>query len=553
MAKFYIFFMLSFLFCQTVYAQTGLSGAVDDSFQKDYRNVPYPRDNNTDIIKEKDITEKLPKSANASTVFVQSFIFTGNRVIDKEELEETVASYCGRDLTITELNAAADKITALYRDNGYIISHAYIPPQIVDNGVIKIAILEGEIGAVTVEGQSDYKKEFIDKHLTDLISGIVLDVSDLERSLLILNSYMDLEARAAIKPGEKPGTSDIIVYVKDRNPYRATFALDNYGTEETSLYRLNAAASVGNIIASGDKLSAYFAVGIDNLNLKDLLFEKIDYMLPLGGDGFKVGAAYVGSRYRATGDFELLDLNGYSNEFQVNAEYPLILKTSWTANLTGQFKRKDTMDKILGERNTADGIYALSAGLYGVLFPWSSGAGWYVLSLEQGINPLFRGSHNSAGSSRPDAGGLFEKIYGEVDFSQHIYSSIRMNFALSGQYASEEMLAPEKFYIGGIYSVRGFKSGANSGDHGYRISIEAETDVHMPQIKALIFCDRGWVKNISFQRGGYSVAYMNSLGVGLRIYPIKGLSLKADYGLPVSASREDVGAGIFYARISYDF
>ncbi len=551
--KLCLFFAVLFLYGQAVCAQTGLGGAVDDSFKKDYRNVPYPRDKNTGIIEEKDITEALPKETGSTNVFVKSFIFTGNRVIGGRELEKAVAPYADKSLTLAELNDAAGAVTALYRDKGYIISYAYIPPQLVDDGIVTISVVEGEIGEVIVDGQSDYKKGFIEKHLSPLKSGIVLDISNLERSLLLLNSYMDLDAKASLRPGKEPGTSDIVIYVKDRNPYRVSFAFDNYGTEETSLYRFNAAASVGNLIASGDRLSAYFSMGLDNFDPRDLLFGRIDYRLSFGGSGFKAGAAYTRSNYRATGDFKLLDMNGYSNEFQLYAEYPIILKTSFTANFTGQFRIKDSMDKILGERNTADGIYVLSAGLYGGFFPWNGGAGWYMLSLEQGINPLFHGSHNSSGSSRPDAGGLFEKIYGELDFTQHILSFLRMNFAFSGQYASEEMFASEKFYIGGIYSVRGFESGINSGDNGYRLSLEIETDVYLPQIKALVFYDRGWVQNISSDYTGYSDASLDSVGVGLRVYPFKGLALKADYGLPLSASREKVNSGTFYARISYDF
>ena len=51
-----------------------------------------------------------------------------------------------------------------------------------------------------------------------------------------------------------------------------------------------------------------------------------------------------------------------------------------------------------------------------------------------------------------------------------------MRLFLSGQWTSGTTFAGERFYIGGIYSVRGFESGLESGDNGYRLSGEAEFD-----------------------------------------------------------------------------
>ncbi|MBQ3033494.1 MAG: ShlB/FhaC/HecB family hemolysin secretion/activation protein, partial [Deferribacterales bacterium] len=497
--------------------------------------------------------ENLSEDVNTVKVYVKSFEFVGNRIFDKYKLYSVIKDFTDRSLTFNELEKVAAIVTDFYRKQGYIISYAYIPPQVIENDTVIIAVAEGFIGDVIVEGNSKYSEEFIEKHIEPLKTGLILNISSLERVLLILNSYNGLTVRASLKPGIKSGSSDIVLHLQESKTYNVFVALDNYGNKETSRYRLNTSGSIGNLFLSGDRFSAYFSMGLDNFKPQNLLFGMADYSIIYGGQGLRLGIAYARSQYKASDNFEILDLNGYSDEYSVYSEYPLILKSKFTARLLGNFKIKNSKDKLLGKRNTADGVYTVSGAVAGSFFPWQGGAGYYLLSFTQGLNPVFNGSHNSKGSSRPDAGGFFEKFYLEGAFYQNIFSTLRLNFYVSGQYASEEMFASEKFYIGGVYSVRGYENGVNSGDHGLRISAELESEIYIPQISALVFYDKGWVKNRSIKYAGYKDASLDSVGVGIRIYPFKGFTVKLDYGVPVSASREKTDSGTFYGRISYDF
>lgn len=553
--KFNLFLILMFfLFSSSFsYGQSNIGGSVDDSFNKDYHNVPYPRDNNPNIIDKDDIKDHLPKSDEDITFFITEFDFIGNRVIDRDDLYRVVSDYIGKHLTLNDLYEVADEVTKLYNKKGYIVSYAYIPPQVIENETVTIAIVEGKIGKVIVDGESRYKSSFIEEYLSPLKTGLILNIKDIEDRILLLNSFMGLNVRATLKAGEEQGTSDIIIHLLDDRPYRAFIGLDNYGNKETNEYRLSAAGSLANIFKGGDRLAGYFSIGLDNFDPRELFFARVDYNIPFGINGFKLGLSYTRSQYMATGKFEKLDLKGYSDEFKLYAEYPLLLRSAATINLYGGFRLKNSLEKMLGERFTADGVYNLSLGLYGSFYPVRNGEGFYNISIDQGINPIFNGSHNSKGSTVPNAGGYYQRIYGEFDYTQYIASFFRMNLYGSGQYATDNLFASEKFYIGGMYSVRGFQSGVNSGDNGFRLSAEFEADVYLPEIKAAVFFDGGWVQNYSPENIGYSSANLYSIGLALRFYPIKGLSINVDYGFPLSSTTEKLNYGIVYARVSYGF
>lgn len=553
------FIFISFLIYEPLFAQSqyGISGAINDSFEKDLKNIPFPRDKNANIISEQELLDNLPTETSEETVHVSAFDIKGNRVISKKELLLLLGDYIERNLSLRQLNEVANIITNYYRNEGYIISYAYIPPQVVTNNTIVINVVEGEIGEIIVEGLSDYKKDFILKHLTPLRRGIILDTKVLERRLLLLNSYMDLKVNATLKPGKRKGTSNIIIYAQDTTPYRASVSIDNYGNKLTNEYRLNGAAMIGNIIKSGDRLALNLSLGLDNFNPWQLFFGRIDYRVPFGSDGFKLGFAYSRSNYIVTNTFDLLGLEGYSNDYSLYTEYPLFLRNKWTVNLGAGIYVKDTADKmnIYGtDMGTNDLLVTAGLSLFGEIYPWVGANMYYTMAFSQGLNGFLQASHYSADASNPYASGYYEKLYVDYEYHQFITWFFRMRLMLSGQFVSGTTFASERFYIGGIYSVRGFSSGLESGDNGYRISVEAEFDLGIPHIKALVFYDRGQVFNYDKDYYLYANASLDSVGAGLRFYPWRGLAIKFDYGYPIMSSRNhDAGWGAVYGRISYDF
>ncbi len=546
-------------FSQTQNSRMGIGGAIEDSFKKDYRRYSEPKDKNADIITEKELIKNLPKETSQNTVFVSSFDITGNRVMDKRELELLLDKYLARNLTLEQINDAADIITKYYRSKGYIISYAYIPPQVINNSIVNIAVVEGEIGEVIIEGLSDYKQDFIIKALEPLQQGFILDTKVLERSLLILNSYLNLKVNATLKPGKKKGSTDIIIYAEDTNPYRASFSVDNFGNKLTNQYRLNGAAVVGNIIKSGDRLALNLSLGLDQFNPWQLFFGRIDYRIPIGSDGFKLGFAYGRSNYIVTKTFDMLGLNGYSNDYSIYAEYPLVLRNFATLYLGAGIFVKDAADewkiKDYGTKITDhDVLVTAGLSLFGDAHPWTGANMFYSLAFTQGLNGFLGASHFSASSTNRNASGYYEKLYLDYEYHQLITWFFRMRMLFSAQVVSGTTFSSERFYTGGIYSVRGFDSGLESGDNGYRLSLEAEFDVAIPQIKALVFYDRGQVFNYNEDFHTYKDASLDSVGAGLHFYPWGGLALKIDYGYPLMSSRpHKTGWGTIYGRVSYDF
>jgi hypothetical protein len=70
-----------------------------------------------------------------------------------EVLEALARPDEGKELNLEQLKAVAARVTEYYRERGYILAYAYLPPQDVREGVIEIAILEAAKTLVGVEKQ----------------------------------------------------------------------------------------------------------------------------------------------------------------------------------------------------------------------------------------------------------------------------------------------------------------------------------------------------------------------------------------------------------------
>ena len=86
-------------------------------------------------------------------VLVKAYKITGTSVIDGAELEFLVAPHVGRDMELAELEKVAELVTAEFKDRGYSLARAYIPPQEIKDGIVEIAVLEGRVGEIIVRGK----------------------------------------------------------------------------------------------------------------------------------------------------------------------------------------------------------------------------------------------------------------------------------------------------------------------------------------------------------------------------------------------------------------
>ena len=98
----------------------------------------------------------------------------------------------------------------MYREPGYILVRAYVPPQRVRDGVFTINVVEGKIAHVTVEGGTPATQDQVKAYLRPSLDRSPMPLAAMERSLLLSNDLPGVVASGVLKPSEDmPGASDV--------------------------------------------------------------------------------------------------------------------------------------------------------------------------------------------------------------------------------------------------------------------------------------------------------------------------------------------------------
>lgn len=82
--------------------------------------------------------------ASSASIEVRRLRVTGAVAYPEAALLALTGFQPGSQLTVAELNAMALTIEQEYRRNGYFVAQAYLPAQDIREGVVTIAVLEGQ-------------------------------------------------------------------------------------------------------------------------------------------------------------------------------------------------------------------------------------------------------------------------------------------------------------------------------------------------------------------------------------------------------------------------
>ena len=113
----------------------------------------------------------------------------GAEALPAEDLKAVTQPYIGRDVTLGDLEALAQAITAQYRARGYFLATAIVPVQTVQGGVVEISVIEGRLGKVDVIVAPDAPlgEARVRGFLSGLQPGEAVNAPSYERAMLLLS------------------------------------------------------------------------------------------------------------------------------------------------------------------------------------------------------------------------------------------------------------------------------------------------------------------------------------------------------------------------------
>ena len=400
---------------------------------------------------------------------VNGFILDGNQALPSAELLTLLADLAGRELSVGQLQGAANRITRLYRERGYPLARAYLPAQEIEGGMVKIAVLEGRYGQVQINDQAGLRGGAL-APLTTLQSGDAVQGQSLERSLLLLQDLPGIEVKSTLRPGASTGTTDLLVDVQRAPLIDGAIDADNYGNRFTGEYRLGGTLNLNNPLGLGDRLTLR-AMGSE----EDQRYGRVAYQLPLGPWATQLGVAYSDMDYQLGKDFEDLDAHGNARITSVFALQPLVRSRDFSLYGQLQFDDKRLKDDIdlfeqKSDKRARVTILSLTGNSRDMLL--GGGVNSFALAWSQGSLNLDGATAQRADDLTAGAAGQFHKLNPSLVRLQRLSERFSLYTQLQGQWADGNLDSSEKLYLGGAYGVRAYPQGEASGDQGWLANVE---------------------------------------------------------------------------------
>jgi hemolysin activation/secretion protein len=493
--------------------------------------LPNPS-SNTGLTIKPPAAQELPPS---DPFLVRHIEISGNTLLTDAELRSLVQPSEGRMLNLSYLQDIAALITKRYQDHGYLLSRAYIPPQTLTDGSVRIAVLEALYGAVAITNTSNVSDTLLKSYLRPLEPGSPVAEDALQRSLLLLSDVPGAVVNSTLAPGADPGTTDLKLTATPGAPDSGSFALDNAGNRYTGRERLNAAININDPLRRGDVLS---------LNAMttgpDLSYGRVGYQALLeNGEGTTVGGGLSALYYRLGNGLSDLHAHGTAEVETLTVMQPLI--RSIAGNLFAQFafnakQLRDETDAsdIHTDRHT-DSLTMTLAG------DRRDSLGIYNGSLSVSVGRL--GFDNAAAAlanaSTARTGGTYAKYTLSLARLQGLSESNSLYVAVNAQAADKNLDSSEQFFLGGPNSVRAYDVGTIGGAQGTLASAELRHNLDGSSSgtwQTILFIDSGTVRIYKdlFDAGDNS-ATLSGAGIGLNWTGRNGWSAAFGVAKPVGA------------------
>jgi hemolysin activation/secretion protein len=178
----------------------------------------------------------------------------GSTIFSRDRLASILAPLEGRTVSLSELQAAADAITQLYIERGYITSRAILADQTIQNGLVLIQVIEGKLTRIEVQGNRRVNQRYIIRRIR-LGAKVPLKTQQLEDQLRLLKInplFKTVEGR--LKPGDRLGETALVVQVTEApSLYFTTFA-DNYSPPDVGSERFGLGVGSRNLTGFGDAI-----------------------------------------------------------------------------------------------------------------------------------------------------------------------------------------------------------------------------------------------------------------------------------------------------------
>jgi hemolysin activation/secretion protein len=408
----------------------------------------------------------------AARFAIDAFEVYDNTVLPEDDIRDALAGLMGEKKTVEDVEKARAALEKLYHDKGYVSVFVNIPEQSVDEGTVKLEVVEGKVGKLTVADNKYYTRERLLKDLPSLGPGEILYGPQIEKELNKVNAAPGLKVTPILGQGKEPGTVDVELKVQDQPALHGSLELNNDYSANTSPLRASAVIHYDNLWQKDHTLSLQYQMS--PLNAKQVEVFAGSYVLPVpwkSDDRFALYGVKSDSNSAFGEGFHTVGKGDI-----IGGRYVLSLPfyKSYAQSITIGLDYKDFQDAT---GLSANSMIKTPVTYFPLSFGYSSSLTdpWGLTVFSSGLNMVFRGLvTNQEEFENKRFKGEGDYIYGTlgVERTQKLPGDTKLYVKLDGQISDQPLINNEQYSAGGLESVRGYKQADALGDNAMHTTVE---------------------------------------------------------------------------------
>ena len=479
-----------------------------------------------------DAGQRLLPGANIREIRLQ-----GNRAIDDAELRKIADAYRGRWVSVLELHELRQKLSLLYLEKGYVNSGAIIPDQEITDGVLRIQLIEGTLNAIRIIGNDHLSQSYLRERIA-LGAGPPLNLYRLGVRLQLLQSHPVIRSlNSELKPGARPGEATLDVVVRERDPHRLIFDMGNARSPSVGEVTFGGEFNHLSLTGHGDRLAFRMEGGA---GLTDFT---LSYSLPLNARDTTLGVQSARDSNTVVSEpFQDLDIEGERNSGVLSISHPLILSLDRQFLLSGGLEVEETKTTLGGEPFSFSPWAVDGRAKVALLY---FGQDWIMRDPRQvlALRSTFKLGIDAFGSTRYDPGpdSRFFSWLGQAQWARRCKGGNQLILRGDLQLSADPLMTMEQYALGGLNSVRGYRTNELVRDNAffasaeYRYSLDealgSDQSGNAPGLSLALFTDFGHGWNREGPSLGVHSIY--SVGLGLVWDPAPEMHAELYWGLPL--------------------
>lgn len=481
------------------------------------------------------------EAAKKTRFILNSIVIKGMHAYKPQQFMPLFDNLTGQETSVAKLFEIVEKITTTYRNDGYILARAIIPPQDVTEGHVRIDIIEGHINDVQLTGNPVITKSPLINEYVHKLKEEQPTAANIERNLLLINDLPGVRASSTLTPGDAPESADIIVNL-EKQDITGSIGWSNWGTRYIGPNQLEGNLVINNLTYPlFDKHDKLEINAIQTTALRELSYIDMTETLPIGNNGTTLELNGYFSRSEPGYTLEPLGVINRNVGGYIKLNQPLIRSRATNTNTYAMFDMTHAKSRSLGAILTEDKLRVARVGFNAQHYDQFNGISELEFQISRGLPIMAATADNDLLKSRADgvASG-FTKYNLSLSRLQNLNPYWNILTEAAGQFSSNALLASEEFGLGGQRYGRGYDTSELSGDQGVAGKVELQANF-APRNKVLDawqlfgFYEVGavWNKD-NLALNGENMETLASVGYGVRSQFANKWDIDFTLALPIS-------------------